>query len=56
MLRILIKKPMQVTIVMALPFTSEAELLATDVENSGESATTANPHSNRNRMIPMLLA
>ena len=56
MLRMLIKKPTHVTIVMALPFTSEAELLATDVENKGESATTTNPQSNRKRMMTQSLA
>jgi len=48
---ILMKNPTHVTIVMALPFTSDAELVATDVENNGESATTANPQSNRNIII-----
>ena len=43
MLIIVIAKPIQFTIVKAVPFTSAFADCATSVENCGESATTAIP-------------
>ena len=42
-----IEKPIQFTIVRAVPFNSRAALWATIVEKSGESAMTTIPHKNR---------
>ena len=40
--------PMQFTIVSEVPLDSSGAFCATSVENSGESAVTASPQSNRN--------
>lgn len=51
MLIIVIKKPMQFTIVRAVPFNSLTALLATRVENNGESAITTIPQNRRNPIM-----
>lgn len=52
------KKPTQVTMVNALPFTSAGAAIATEVENNGESATTEKPQINRKismmELLPLL--
>jgi hypothetical protein len=48
MLMIVIEKPMQVTMVSAVPFVSAGAFWATSVEKSGESAITTNPQKTRN--------
>lgn len=47
MLIIVIAKPIQFTIVKAVPFILASALFATNVENRGESAITTNPQKNR---------
>lgn len=42
-----IEKPIQVTIVNAVPFICTGTFCATKVENSGESAITTNPQKIR---------
>ena len=42
-----IKKPIQFTMVNAVPFSFEFEFCATKVENRGESAITTNPQKNK---------
>ena len=42
-----IKNPMQLTIVRAVPFNSRGALCATSVEKSGESAMTTIPQKKR---------
>ena len=44
------KKPVQFTIVSAVPFFSAKAFCATKVDKSGESAITTIPHKNRNPM------
>lgn len=44
MLIMVIKNPIQLTIVNAVPFTSEGALCASKVENNGESAMATIPH------------
>ena len=48
MLTMVMAKPMQLTIVRAVPLSSVAEFCATRVENKGESATTITPQKNKN--------
>ena len=47
MLIIVIAKPIQFTIVKAVPFIFKSAFVATKVENSGESAMTTKPQINR---------
>ena len=47
MLIMVIEKPMQFTIVSAVPFNSAGAYCATNAENCGESATTAIPQNIR---------
>ena len=46
-LNTVIKKPMEVEIVRAVPFNSGGADCATNVENCGESAVIAMPHMKR---------
>ena len=48
MLTIEMAKPIELTIVKAVPLNSDSALLATRVENKGESATTTIPQKIRN--------
>ncbi len=48
MLIMVIEKPIQLTMVSAVPFTSESALCATNVENKGESAMTTIPQIDKN--------
>ena len=41
------EKPMQVTIVMAVPFEAAGAFCATRLENTGESVMTTNPQNTR---------
>lgn len=45
-----IKNPIQFTIVREVPLDSSGEFWATKVENNGESAITVKPHMNRKVM------
>lgn len=49
MLIIVIEKPIQFTIVSAVPFNSNVAFCATNVENKGESAITTIAQKNRNK-------
>ena len=49
MLMIVMAKPMQLTIVKTEPLASAGALWATNVENMGESAITANPHISKKK-------
>ena len=49
-----IEKPMQFTMVRAVPFDSAGALRATKVENKGESATTTIPQNKRNATMIMI--
>ena len=55
MLTIVIENPIQLTIVSAVPFVSDAALCATKVENIGESAITTMPQKKRNAMNTIVL-
>ena len=46
-LTMVMAKPMQLTIVSAVPFNASGALFATNVENKGESAITTMPQNNR---------
>ena len=48
MLMMVIKKPMELVMVSAVPFDSACAACATKVENCGESAITAMPHKKNN--------
>ena len=48
MLMMVIKKPMELVMVNAVPFDSACVACATKVENCGESAITAMPHKKSN--------
>ena len=54
MLNIVIEKPMQLTIVSAVPFFSPIAFLATSVEKRGESAITTIPKKIRKPMNKLL--
>lgn len=47
---IVMAKPMQFTIVNAVPLVSSGAFWATNVENKGESAITTNPQTNKKRI------
>ena len=49
------ENPMQLTMVSAVPFVSDAALCATKVENMGESAITTIPQKKRNTMNKIVL-
>ena len=50
MLKMVMEKPMQVTIVMAVPFEAGGAFCATILEKTGESAITTNPQNIRKAM------
>ena len=53
MLAMVMAKPIDVTMVNAVPLFSDGADCATRVENCGESETTVNPHINRsNKKMP----
>ena len=49
-----IKKPMQFTIVIDVPLVSFGAFCATNVENKGESAITTNPQNNKKHITRVM--
>ena len=56
MLRMVIEKPMQFTIVIAVPLSDSGAFCAIKVENNGESAMTTNPQKSRKRIKSILFS